>query len=187
MAYDALVRRKFQELMWIDSDVAFNPDQVDRIRQHNLPIVGGAYPFKGWPLMTVQLLAGQIVKFSECGKPVEVDCLATGFLYTKAEVYWKIIEQFQFKPCNTSFGAPQYPFFLPGVWDDDYYLGEDFSFCKRARASGYKVMLDPGIKLGHIGKYTYEWEDVVNLTGQRPKQPCSPLYYASEAGMQVAG
>ena len=29
----------FEELMWIDADIAFDPRSVDRLRSHNLPIV----------------------------------------------------------------------------------------------------------------------------------------------------
>lgn len=38
MATDALAQG-FDELVWIDSDVVFNPDDVERLRSHNLPFV----------------------------------------------------------------------------------------------------------------------------------------------------
>jgi hypothetical protein len=43
----------------------------------------------------------------------------------------------------------------PGYW----YLGEDYAFCERARQAGHKVVIDSTIRLGHIGAYTYGWED----------------------------
>src|SRR5690348_1612382 len=39
----------FDELIWIDSDIVFEPDDVDRLRGHGLPIVGGLYAKKGTP------------------------------------------------------------------------------------------------------------------------------------------
>lgn len=45
MATDAL-REGFQELMWIDSDVAFHPDDVERLRTHQLPFACGMYAKK---------------------------------------------------------------------------------------------------------------------------------------------
>src|SRR5271155_1254770 len=36
----------FDELMWIDDDIAFDPTCVDRLRSHNLPLVCGLYPTK---------------------------------------------------------------------------------------------------------------------------------------------
>jgi len=42
-----------------------------------------------------------------------------------------------------------------GYW----YLGEDYAFCERARQAGHKVIVDTTIRLGHVGRYTYGWED----------------------------
>ena len=46
MATDALAAG-FDELMWIDSDVVFDPDDVDRLRAHDRPFTCGIYPKKG--------------------------------------------------------------------------------------------------------------------------------------------
>ena len=35
------VRDGFAETLWIDSDVSFNPDDVEKLRNHQLPIVAG--------------------------------------------------------------------------------------------------------------------------------------------------
>jgi hypothetical protein len=40
-----------------------------------------------------------------------------------------------------------------------WYLSEDFAFSHRARQAGYKIYADSTIRLGHIGRYTYAWED----------------------------
>ena len=182
MAYDAIYRRNFEELMWIDSDVIFNPDDVDKLRKSGYDFIGGAYPFKGWPRMTVQPKDNQSITFDEkTGKVYEVECVATGFMYTKATVYKSIKEKLNLPLCNTSFDAPQIPFFRPDVWYENntpYYLGEDFSFCKRAQQVGYKVYLDSRIKLGHVGKYKYDWSDVVNKVGEVQKDS-TPLVYES--------
>src|SRR5438045_2322006 len=42
MASDAL-NDGFAETMWIDTDIGFSADAVDRLRSHNLPIVAGLY------------------------------------------------------------------------------------------------------------------------------------------------
>jgi hypothetical protein len=173
MAYDALYYNDFEDVMWIDADVSFNPDDVDRLRNYNLPICAGAYPFKGHPELTIQFLEedrDEDVEFGAGGYLLEVKSAATGFLYTKKEVYEAIRENRELPLCNTSFDAPTYPFFWPSVFEERgeyYYLGEDFSFCQYARAAGYKIMLDTTIKLKHIGLYGYQWED---LHYQRPER-----------------
>src|SRR5262249_10333992 len=46
MATDAL-GRGFEEMMWIDADVAFDPNDVSKLRAHGLPFTCGIYPKKG--------------------------------------------------------------------------------------------------------------------------------------------
>jgi hypothetical protein len=46
MATDALIDG-YEETMWIDSDIDFHPDSVNRLRSHGLPIVSGIYAQKG--------------------------------------------------------------------------------------------------------------------------------------------
>ena len=180
MAYEALYYNNFEEVMWIDSDVGFDPSSVEKIRNYNLPICAGAYPFKGHPEMTIQLFEedkNTDIEFGDEGYLLEVAAAATGFLYTKKEVYEAIRKQRKLPLCNTSFGAPTYPFFHPNIFienGENYYLGEDFSFCRYARDAGYKVVLDTTIKLKHIGLYPYQWED---LHYRRPE--CSSIKYKS--------
>ena len=42
MASDALAQG-FDELMWIDADIVFAADDVDKLRRHDLPLVCGIY------------------------------------------------------------------------------------------------------------------------------------------------
>ena len=43
LATDAMIDG-FEETLWIDSDIGFHPDAVDRLRSHQQPIVCGIYP-----------------------------------------------------------------------------------------------------------------------------------------------
>jgi hypothetical protein len=36
------------------------------------------------------------------------------------------------------------------------YIGEDYTFCDRARERGFTVWIDPTIKLGHMGMHEFE-------------------------------
>lgn len=50
------------------------------------------------------------------------------------------------------------PYFLPMVVGRRY-LGEDYSLCERARASGSTLWADSRVRVGHVGRYVYGWED----------------------------
>ncbi|MQY19541.1 hypothetical protein NRB20_26310 [Nocardia sp. RB20] len=162
MATDALAAG-FEELMWIDADIDFPPDAVNRLRALDLPVVCGVYAKKGRRELVVHFLPGteQLV-FGGAGGVLEIKYAATGFLLTKRSVYEKIQAAEQLPICNRQFGTPTVPYFLPMVVDDGenpWYLGEDFAFCERARRNGFPIMADTRIRLGHIGRNSYSWEE----------------------------
>jgi hypothetical protein len=162
MATDAL-RDGFEELLWIDSDIGFDPDEVDRLRANPHPIVSGIYPKKGVRAIASHLLPEtKSILFGADGGVIEIKYAATGFLLTRAHVYRDIQAFHDLPACNTQFGNPLVPYFLPLIVDDGqgpWYLGEDFAFCHRARAAGHSIMADTRLRLWHIGKCRYGWED----------------------------
>jgi hypothetical protein len=153
----------FDEIMWIDSDVAFDPADVDRLRSHELPIACGIYPKKGVQAVSCHVMPGtDALVFGEGGGLVEVLYAATGFLHTRRQVYDDVRRACALPICNTRFDQPVVPYFLPLVvpdGDGHWYLGEDFAFSERARQAGHHIMADTTIRLRHIGKYAYTWED----------------------------
>ena len=162
MATDAL-RDGFEETLWVDSDVGFRADDVEKLRGHDLPLVCGIYPKKGRRELAVHALPGSgRLTFGSGGGLTEVLYAATGFLLVRRRVYERIQLDGRLPVCNERFGRPTVPYFLPAAVrsDDGYWkLGEDYAFCHRARESGFKVMADTSIRLWHVGPYAYGWED----------------------------
>ena len=153
----------FAETMWIDSDIEFDPDEVEKLRRHGLPIVSGVYAKKGRQAIASNVLpATESFVFGPHGKLYEIAYAGTGFLYVRREVYENIQLQLRLPVCNELFGEPIVPFFHPRMRpqeDGTWYLAEDFSFSHRARECGYQIMADTTIRLWHIGSYRYGWED----------------------------
>jgi hypothetical protein len=153
-----------EELLWVDPDIAFDPAAVDRLRSHDLPLVGGLFAKRGVPHFGCRFLPGtEELTLGEGGGPAEVRYLGTGFLLTHRRVYEDVARAFDLPTCNT-IETPTVPYFLPMVVRDAeigfWYLSEAWSFCERARQAGHKVMLDTAIRLWHYGRYPYGWEDV---------------------------
>ncbi len=126
-------------------------------------------PKKGLAALASSLLPQtQTIVFGEGGCLLEIRYAATGFLYTRRQVYLDIQRQCHLPVCNLQFNKPLVPFFMTMVVETDdstpaapklWYLSEDFAFSHRARQAGYKIYADSTIRLGHIGRYTYAWED----------------------------
>ena len=162
----------FEELIWIDSDIAFEPQAVQRLRSHGLPIVCGLYPKKLEREWSSQFLPGQkSVTLGEGGGLIEILYAAAGFLLVRRQVFLEVQRQQQLPTCFWRGTPPTTPFFLPMVISSGgghLYLGEDFVFCERARRCGFQIFADTSIRLQHIGIYGYSWEDV---GGGLPRYP----------------
>lgn len=161
MVYNFLTHTDFKNILWIDGDIIFSLKDVQKLEQSKYDIVGGTYPFKGYPQMTFVPKDSENVQFGDRGpRYVEVEALATGFLFVTRKAIKNIIDMLQIPLCNTSFDNPSYPLFTPDVLAGDNYVGEDFGFCAKAKKAGYKLYLDTTIKLKHVGRYEYSWSDV---------------------------
>jgi hypothetical protein len=162
MATDALLDG-YEETLWIDADVDFDPDSVDRLRSHGLPICVGIYPQKGKRALASNVLPGTPkIVFGKDGGLVEILYAGAGFMHVRRDVYLTMQQRMQLPMCNERFGSPLLPFFhsmLHPIEDGHWYLAEDYAFCERARACGFKIMADTTIRLWHIGTYAYGWED----------------------------
>ena len=175
----------FTELFWIDADIAFWPDDVEKIRSLGKPIVAAAYPVKGWPTMTLEPLDKSVpIRFGPYPNLVALRYAATGFLYTQARVYRCIQNVSLLAPVLIWGQHEAFPWFYP-ILRDGEYLGEDFAFCHRAREeAGFEILLDPSIRLAHIGRCSYSWDFASR--GVRT-EPSEWTYHAPTRTRETAG
>ena len=166
MAARAL-RDGFDELMWIDADVAFSPDDVERLRRHGRPITCGIYPKKGPRSMAANFPPGtREVRFGRDGGLVRVAQVGFGFVHTRRQAYEQIAERCRLPLCNETWNDPLHPFFWPMVKSErrdgrllHHYYAEDDAFCERAAEAGLEIWADTRLRLWHVGPYRYGWED----------------------------
>jgi hypothetical protein len=183
MASEALLDT-FAETMWIDADIGFSADDVERVRSHGLPLTAGLYPQPRSASLACELLPEtEELVLGEEGGLVEIKYAACGFLHVRRAAYEAVREHFQLPLCNTRFGRGSWPFFQPLVVPEievrpaaagqavehrirHRYLTDDFAFCHRARSAGIKIMADTTIRLWRYAPYGFGWEDA----GQDPER-----------------
>lgn len=111
MASDAL-HDGFEETMWIDTDIGFTADDVERLRSHGLPLVAGIYPQPRGRSLACHLLPDvKTVVLGKEGGLTEIKYAAAGFLHVRRAVYEAIRETQELPLCNTRFGRGVWPFF----------------------------------------------------------------------------
>jgi hypothetical protein len=154
-------REGYEETVWIDSDIGFSPDDVEKLRSHETPIVCGLYARRNLHALAAKCLPGtSTITLGTAGGLTEIMYAGAGFLYVQRQVYDALAKTLPV--CNASTGKPLVPYFLPllSQMDGDlFYLSEDYSFCERARQAGFKIMADTTIRLWHIGPYRFGWEE----------------------------
>lgn len=140
-------------MMWIDADIEFEPVDVARLWNMNVDIACGVYAMKK---KDEQWFAawkdGALVKDLDQFKgPVEVDYAGTGFLLISRTVIEKLAQT------SESYEGPngRVPALYMTPIYNDIFESEDYFFCRKAREAGFKIIMDPSVRLGHYGQYRY--------------------------------
>jgi hypothetical protein len=145
----------YQALMFIDADIMFTPEDVSKLWNHiceGKGVVCGIYPMKKLGEDTTAWVDGKLVPRETLSGLTEVDFAGTGFMMINRDVLEKMISVYSGLKYEEK--GVKYALFDTQI-DGDVYLSEDYTFCKRYRALGGRVLVDPSISLKHIGSFTY--------------------------------
>jgi glycosyltransferase involved in cell wall biosynthesis len=174
MAYDSLVQRArndlvrlaleedFDDLIFIDSDVEWNPEWVFKLLEYSEPVVGGVYPKKtDEPQFPVHALKDGM-KLEENGL-IEVDGLPTGFLKISKDALKKVWDASteytnEGRNCRMVFDIQV---------QDGQLVSEDIVFCRKWHDLGGKVFVDPTMTCNHVGtkKYSGNFMEYIKAIG----------------------
>ena len=142
----------YDYLMWIDSDIIYHPQQIQKLINHNQDIVSGIYMMSGGRCFATvkdwdeeffkqngyfKFLSPEDLKDQK--SLLEVAYTGMGFILVKKGVFESLTYPW-FKPLEKRIG---------NMCD---FTTEDVSFALRAREQGYKIFIDPSIRVGHEKK-----------------------------------
>lgn len=161
-------------LLFIDSDIEFDSDSILRALAYDKPIMAAAYPKKALPIQYAINFKFQDIDTKQVrveNGAVEVLDASTGFFLIKREVLEKMTQAYPElhyrNDSNIDEKYNKYCYALFDTWldpDDNRYLSEDYTFCRRWQKIGGEIWLDPNTKLNHVGSYTFEG-DVGKIIG----------------------
>jgi len=147
-------------VFWLDSDITFKPDTLERLVADldKGDIITGLYYRRVKPFTPV-VFEKLVIDENGCdwGDPMEIpddvfEVAGCGFgcVLMPTNIFLDVAGKFNGQMFNP----------LANV-------GEDLSFCWRARECGYKIVCDPRIPLGHIGHYTIDGEFYKSYMGAK--------------------
>ncbi len=169
-------------LLFIDSDIAFAPDQVFRLLDFNADMAAGVYPTKRIDWGKVGLMAkvgagnlessslSYVMEFEDPARIESKDGFAkvryagTGFLMIKRQVLVKMIESYpdlrysQEHQAEDPLKGSKWRSALFNCMIDKesgIYLSEDYSFCRRWRDLGGEIWINLESRLTHIGSLQF--------------------------------
>ena len=145
-------------IMFIDSDMVFEPDVIDRLLdtaiENDADLVTGLYFKRKFP--TTPVICNEVY-WSQDPQTGELDGGANTYVdYPRDSVFpieacgmaCTLIKMDAIQDCaNACRMSPYQP--LPG-------LSEDFSFCFRMKQLGKKMLCDSRVKVGHIGTMIFD-------------------------------
>lgn len=131
----------FDAILFIDSDMEFPSDTLNKLASYDKPIVGVMYSSRvkeNW-LNVFDFSKEKNIYIRSRIQPSTglqpVDAVGFGITLVKREV----------------FDAIRDPWFF---YDMDF--SEDINFCRRAQASGFQTFCDTELDVTHIGKYKFK-------------------------------
>lgn len=159
----AVQRMEGDWLLFIDDDMAWQPDAVRRLvevrDEHDLDMVGALCfrrtpPYQPTLYMREQPDAGAY-NFLEKWKAdvVEVDATGCAFLLVHKRVFEAIIGTAMPPVAERLRIGP------PPIFHWDGILGEDLRFCQDAKTAGMRVWVDTRIEIGHVSEKTITRRD----------------------------
>lgn len=134
-------------VLWLDSDMRFPSDTLDRLLAHEEPIVAANYPTRRPPILPTAEHRDHGLLFTgpDSDGLVEVSHVGMGVMLVDMQVYARMRE----------------PWFQLGFTPkDSSYIGEDVFFLRRARADGYRTLIDQGLsrEVRHVGEMEFRAE-----------------------------
>ena len=164
-------------LAFVDADIEFNGEDLIKLLKHNLPIVCGAYTTKSLnEAYVVNLTDHEKIAHFPNSNVVEVLNSGTGFMMIERSVIEEMQKNYPELHYETDFDGSYmdlskmpdeyianlrknlYSLFdtIHDTEDDNRYLSEDYTFCKRYKDIGGRIFLDTSILLNHVGRHKFK-------------------------------
>ena len=157
LTLDALAEEDVTHILWLDSDMSFPSDIIERLMAHDVPVVGancshrrGLAKPTAWRVDDKNEVTERVYTERDSGGLERVTGMGSAVLMVKREVYEGIKQPWHHTPW---IGDPA----------DTQMLGEDAFFFYQLREAGVPVYIDHDLswEVGHIGEYEYTMQDTL--------------------------
>jgi hypothetical protein len=146
---------KYTDLLFIDSDLAFDDDAMLKILKHDADIIAGAYPYRTKVINNFPVSINADLDFTPMGNPenglISARTVPTGFMRIRRNVFLALKQKYGDKFLDRNKLDHWFDAGMCFAPDDMTWYGEDTAFCKRWTAIGGQIWIEPRITFRHIG------------------------------------
>lgn len=164
ISFDALLQRarndtihtalelSVDDLIWIDSDIEWEPEWFFKLLEYDVDVVGGTYRKKG---DREEYVIRQLTR--SLPEPItgliEVNGLGTGFVRMSKNAMRYLWDTS--KPYIDPKDNKERRMIFDVVIENESLISEDIHAFNKLSAGGYKIYLDPTMTCNHIGPYKF--------------------------------
>lgn len=153
MLVDQFLDSECTDLLFIDSDVIARPEDILRLmaQSGDKDITAGSYPRRARDkkfFMDLYFDENNELEFD--GAMMRIQRVGTGFMLIRRHVVEDIANRSEKYLGQDGIGQVANVFEF--TMQDGKFVGEDYTFCDKARSLGYKVWVDVEISLPHVGQ-----------------------------------
>lgn len=157
----------FDELLMIDSDIIYTPENVNRITSHDVPIVAAFYPKKA-PGKTVWVAnrtneGGALGAGADENGLVKVETIGTGFIKIQRHVLERMRDSGLAKRYIVDGTDIVEWEFFPFRVVNQRLRSEDWAFCDNCHELGFDVYGDTQCVVRHLGTITYPTQEAKSM------------------------
>ena len=179
---DMAIKIKAKYVLFVDSDMIFPPDIIQRLEMHKKPVVSAMAfvktpPFVpnmynkvtdiGWPPIT---------KFKR-GELLKVDCVGGALMLVEVDAVkdlpvpyfsappsmWAAVMEDALKLFETNEDHKEIIKRMGRSYqkyrNEKSSIGEDYFFSERLRRAGIPLYVDTSVSIGHMGRYMFAYDD----------------------------
>lgn len=143
----------YDKILWIDSDIEWTPDDALKLYNSEHDIISGAYLLANGTVTLYAEEHQQGFSFQTVKEKNSVEKVASsgfGFICIKSGVFEKMERPwFQSWPTTITLNKKEYNFNV---------IGEDMSWCARAKSLGFDIYADFSVKVVHHKTLRLTWE-----------------------------
>lgn len=146
----------YDKILWIDSDIAWTPEDVIKLYESDKDIITGAYLFPSGNTSVHKEKDAEplnITEVLELKETTEIHGTGFGFLCVKKGVFESLSRPW-FQTVNSKITGPD------GKEIDFPVQGEDIAWCYRVKEQGFSIYLDPTVQVTHHKMMKLTWKGI---------------------------